>query len=164
VAKEDIALRLSLIDGVSRSIADIRKNVNDLGASIVKVNAAAELTGKTFDAIKTAGGFLADQVTSVGNFEQSLAALQAVTGASAEELDRLKNAAVAASQASIFSSTEAADGLAELARAGYSASDAISTLNPVLALAQGQQLSVAESSKFVTTTLTQFGLAATDAE
>ena len=163
MAKEDIALRLSLIDGVSRSIADIRKNVNDLGASIVKVNAAAELTGKAFDAIKTAGGFLADQVTSVGNFEQSLAALQAVTGASAEELDRLKNAAIAASQASIFSSTEAADGLAELARAGYSASDAISTLNPVLALAQGQQLSVAESSKFVTTTLTQFGLAATDA-
>ena len=90
MAKEDIALRLSLIDGVSRSIADIRKNVNDLGASIVKVNAAAELTGKAFDAIKTAGGFLADQVTSVGNFEQSLAALQAVTGASAEELDRLK--------------------------------------------------------------------------
>lgn len=163
MAKEDIALRLSLIDGVSRSIADIRKNVNDLGASIVNVNAAAELTGKAFDAIKTAGGFLADQVTSVGNFEQSLAALQAVTGASAEELDRLKNAAIAASQASIFSSTEAADGLAELARAGYSASDAISTLNPVLALAQGQQLSVAESSKFVTTTLTQFGLAATDA-
>ena len=163
MAKEDIALRLSLIDGVSRSIADIRKNVNDLGASIVKVNAAAELTGKAFDAIKTAGGFLADQVTGVGNFEQSLAALQAVTGASAEELDRLKNAAIAASQASIFSSTEAADGLAELARAGYSASDAISTLNPVLALAQGQQLSVAESSKFVTTTLTQFGLAATDA-
>lgn len=163
MAKQDVELKFSLIDGVSRSLADIQKGVTGLGASLVKVNATADLTGKAFGAIKASGDFLTSQITSVGNFEDSLASLQAVTGASAGELEKLKNAAVAASQASIFSSTQAADGLTELARAGFSASESISALNPVLALAQGQQLQVGESTQFVTTTLTQFGLAAEEA-
>lgn len=163
MARQDVELKFSLIDGVSRNLGEIQKGVTGLGASLVKINATADLTGKAFGAIKASGDFLANQITSAGDFEDSLASLQAVTGASAEELGRLKDAAIAASQASIFSSTQAADGLTELARAGFGATEAISALNPVLALAQGQQLDVAESAQFVATTLTQFGLAAGEA-
>lgn len=163
MAKQDVELQFRLIDGVTKSLTQIQKGVTGLGASIISVNQAAELTGKVFSGIGRAADAFGGAITGAGDFQDALAALQAVTGASAEEFDRLKAAAIEASERTKFSSIEAAQGLTELARAGLNATDAIATLNPVLALAQGQQLDVARASEFVTITLTQFGLAAQDA-
>lgn len=51
MAKQDVELQFKLIDGVSRGLAEIQKGVSGLGASLVKINAAADLTGKAFGAL-----------------------------------------------------------------------------------------------------------------
>ncbi|MBK8066673.1 MAG: phage tail tape measure protein [Rhodanobacteraceae bacterium] len=134
-----------------------------LRTDLTEFNQGLELAGKTFGALKGVANFFVDQAKQAGTFEEAMAAVEAVTGATGDEFKALEAAAVAASERTRFSSVQAADGLAELARTGYSATEAMQVLNPALAIAQGQQLSVAQASEYLTTTMTQFGLGAGDA-
>lgn len=161
MAKIRTDLDFNLIDGVTRGLERISDGVKGLGASITKVNQAADLLGKGFDRAAELASVFTDGITSAQSFEKAIAAVGVVTGATGDELAALKQAAEDASGA--FSAEEAANGLAELARAGLSATESIAALNPALNLAQGQNIGVAESAELLTTTLTQFGLAAEDA-
>lgn len=162
MAKRKTELELSLIDNVTRGLRNIEKGVSGLGATLAKANQALELTGRAVRAIDTVTGFSA-AIQSARDFQSAMAAVQVVTGAAGDELQELRDAAEAASAASVFSATESAQGLAELARAGQTAKEAIATLTPVLQLAQGQQLAVADAASVVTKTLTQFRLEADQA-
>lgn len=169
LAKESARVQ-GAIDGLNAKVKAYGKSAKDAGTdtgglslSLTGLNQGLELAKKGLGAVKAVGSVFGDALVGAGDFQDALAALQAVTGAGAEEFDKLKAAAVDASERTKFSSIEAAQGLTELARAGLSATDAIATLNPVLALAQGQQLDVARASEITTITLTQFGLAASEA-
>jgi len=98
-------------------------------------------------------------------FEQSVAAVGAVTKATATELDALKEAAIQAGIETQFSPDEATQGLLSLATAGQTATDSTKTLIPVLDLAAGSlgQLGVAESAEAVVGTLNAYGMAAEEA-
>lgn len=156
MAKEE-TVKLSLIDGVTRTMGVIRDSVSGVGAALVKLNQGAELAQKGFNAIGTAAASVGNAVQGAADLESALASLQAVTSASAEEFATLREAAISASERTRFTAIEAANGLTELARAGLSATDAINVLNPALSLAQGNNLSVAQSSELLTTTIKQFG-------
>ncbi|NKF15411.1 phage tail tape measure protein, partial [Rhizobium phaseoli] len=60
-----------------------------------------------------------------GQFEQAIAAVAAVSGATRDELGQLRNAAIEAGIATQFAPTEATVGLRELAQAGFSAEESI---------------------------------------
>ena len=107
------------------------------------------------------GGSLA-LADAAGKFEQGLAAVGAVTRATAQELDMLKNAAIEAGIQTQFSPTEAVEGLKSLATAGQTATQATKTLTPVLDLAAGSlgQLGVAQAAEAVVGTLNAYGMAA----
>lgn len=156
MAKEE-TVKLSLIDGVTRTMGVIRDSVSGVGAALVKLNQGAELAQKGFNAIGTAAASVGNAVQGAADLESALASLQAVTSASAEEFATLREAAISASERTRFTAIEAANGLTELARAGLSATEAINVLNPALSLAQGNNLSVAQSSELLTTTIKQFG-------
>ena len=153
----DETIKLSLIDGVTKSLGQIRDGVSGVGASLTKLNQGAELAAKGFGAVASAASAIGGAVQGAADLESALAALQAVTGASAAEFATLREAAISASERTRFTAIEAADGLTELARAGLSATEAINVLNPALSLAQGNNLSVAQSSELLTTTIKQFG-------
>lgn len=153
----DETIKLSLIDGVTRTMGAIRDSVSGVGAALVKLNQGAELAQKGFNAIGTAAASVGNAVQGAADLESALASLQAVTSASAEEFATLREAAIGASERTRFTAIEAANGLAELARAGLSATEAINVLNPALAIAQGNNISVAQSSELLTTTIKQFG-------
>jgi len=107
--------------------------------------------------------FLSGAIRSAGAFDERMSAVAAVTGATASELTKLRDAADEAAGSTRFTADEAAAGLEELSRAGFSASESIQTLNPVLDLAAGNNQTVAESAIQVTTALNAFGLAADQA-
>ncbi len=153
----DETIKLSLIDGVTRTLGQIQQGVSGVGASLTKLNQGAELAAKGFGAVASAASAIGGAVQGAADLESALSALQAVTGASAAEFATLREAAISASERTRFTAIEAANGLAELARAGLSATDAINVLNPALALAQGNNISVAQSSELLTTTIKQFG-------
>ena len=99
---------------------------------------------------------------AAGTFEQGLAAVGAVSRATADELALLRDAAFEAGIATQFSPDQAVAGLTSLATAGQTAAQATRTLIPVLDLAAGSlgQLGVAEAAEAVVGTLNAYGMAA----
>lgn len=102
-------------------------------------------------------------IKGAADFEQAMSRVQAATGASGAEMKALQQAAQDAGANTKFTSVEAAGALENLAKAGLSANDAIATLPAVLQLAQAGDISLAESSEFVTKAVMGMGLAFTDA-
>lgn len=96
------------------------------------------------------------------DFESAMKEVQAVTGSTGEEFKALEDAARAAGRTGLFSAKEAALGLSELSRAGFTAQQAIDALPPVLNLATAANMEVAETAKVAVTQLYVFGLAARD--
>ena len=131
-----------------------------LSASQAALTAATALAGVA--AVGT-GAFLVGAVRSAATLEDALTEVRAVSGATADEMVALKEAAEAGASATRFTSLEAAAGLGELARATGSARAAIESLPAALNLAQAAGIGVADAAQFITTTLTQFGLGADQA-
>lgn len=102
-------------------------------------------------------------VQGAADFESAMSRVQSATGASAEEMARLKKAAEDAGANTKYTSTEAAAALENLAKAGLGAGDAIEALPAVLALAQAGDVGLAESAEFVTKAVMGMGLAFSDA-
>jgi len=100
-----------------------------------------------------------------GKFESAIAAVGAISGASAAELDALRNAAIQAGIATQFSPTEATLGLRELAQAGFTAKESIALLMPVLDLAGGSlgELSPQAAAGLAAQAMKAFGISADDA-
>ncbi|MBX9835252.1 MAG: phage tail tape measure protein, partial [Burkholderiaceae bacterium] len=101
-------------------------------------------------------------VEGAADFEQALSRVKAATGASAEEMERLKKAAEDAGSNTKYTSIEAAAALENLAKAGLSAGDAIEALPAVLSLAQAGDVDLATSAEYVTKAVMGMGLAFTD--
>lgn len=124
------------------------------GAATTAIQGIAALTG---------GALFVGAIRSATTLEEALSQVRAVSGATADEMVKLKEAAEQGGATTKFSSLEAAQGLGELARATGSAQAAIAALPATLDLAQAAGIGVAEAAQFITTTLTQFGLGATEA-
>lgn len=117
----------------------------------------------TAGAVMVGGAFaLADKA---GQFEQAIAAVAAVSGATKSELAQLHDAAIDAGIATQFSPTEATVGLKELAQAGFNAQESMKLLIPVLDLAGGSlgELSPAQAAGVASQALKAFGISADDA-
>lgn len=110
-----------------------------------------------------AGAFaLAD---AAGQFEQAIASVAAVSGATTKELDLLRSAAIDAGIATQFSPTEATVGLQELAQAGFNAQESIQLLIPVLDLAAGSlgELTPQTAAGLAAQAMKAFGLSTDEA-
>jgi TP901 family phage tail tape measure protein len=114
-------------------------------------------------ALTVAGAF--GLANMAADFEQAIAAVGAVSGASAKELDQLRDAAIDAGNTTRFSPTEATVGLQELAQAGFNAKESITMLTPVLGLAAGSlgELSPQAAAGLAAQAMKAFGIAVDDA-
>jgi TP901 family phage tail tape measure protein len=93
------------------------------------------------------------------DFDKSISAVGANTGASAEQMGKLRQAALDAGAATMYSAKEAADAENELAKAGVSVKDILGgALKGALDLAAAGQLDVATAAGIAATALKQFGL------
>ena len=99
-----------------------------------------------------------------GEFEQAMANVQSVAGASREEMDRLREAAAKAGRETVFKASEAADALYYLALAGFDVNQQIGALSGTLALAAATQSDLAFTSETIASTISAFGLQAEEAD
>lgn len=95
-------------------------------------------------------------VQAAAAFEQQIATIQGVTGASAEEMSKLVTISRELGATSRYSSTQVAEALLTLVRAGQSVEQATTTITGVMNLAQGEMISLAEASDLVIASLAQF--------
>jgi TP901 family phage tail tape measure protein len=160
-----LGITLSGKDQISGVLGKVGSNLGRLQGRTQKFAKVAKLG---FAAVGAGIGILAGVnalAAPFGRFDQTLTAVGAVTRATADEMLALRDAAIEAGKATQFSPQEAAQGLQELATAGQTAEQAVSTLTPVLDLAAGSlgQLGVGEAAAAVVGTLNAFGKSADDA-
>lgn len=101
--------------------------------------------------------------TSVAaTFEQSMSKVEAISGATGEEMKALTDKAIEMGAKTKFSAKESADAFTYMAMAGWDAEQMISGISGIMSLAAADGLDLATTSDIVTDALTAFGLQASD--
>ena len=147
---------------LGRAFDSVRASVNSAVSSLLRVTGIAGAVSSALGAIGV-GKLFGGAIDSATEFEAKLSEIRAVSSASSEQLARMKMAAEDATKSTKFTAAEAADALGELARSSGDADKAIAQLSPTLNLAQSASLGTADAARILSTTLTQFGLDASQA-
>lgn len=128
--------------------------------------------GSTMSSI---GGTLTTKVTlpligigtaamKVGNdFEAQMSRVQAIAGATGDELDQLTDLAMQLGADTSFSASEAAEGMENLASAGFTVNEIMGAMPGLLDLAASSGADLARSTEIAASAIRGFGLDASDA-
>lgn len=130
-------------------------------SSIAKTGIATAVTA--ISGMSTALAGAAGYSIKVGSsFEAGMSKVQAVSGASNEQLQRLSDKAKEMGATTKFSATEAADAMNYMAMAGWKTEDMLNGIDGIMNLAAASGEDLATTSDIVTDALTAFGLSAQD--
>lgn len=113
-------------------------------------------------ALKEIGEAYMECVNIAGDFEEKMSNVEALSGATAEEMAALAAEAKELGATTKFTAGEAADAMGYMAMAGWDASDMLSGMDGVMQLAAASGEDLAMVSDIVTDNLTAFGLKASD--
>jgi TP901 family phage tail tape measure protein len=128
---------------LSRDLVDVKTQATVMGAALLALPAAATAVSMAFD--------------------KNMSNVRAVTGATADEMDRLRAAAIDAGQATVFSAGDAAQAEAELAKAGIHTADILSgALRGSLDLAAAGNLGLADAATISAQAMNTFSLGGRD--
>jgi len=97
-----------------------------------------------------------------GRFEQAMARVQAITGASAAEFQKLEGAAEGLGRTTQFTAKQAADAMGYLAVAGFKTTQIVESMPEVLNLAAAGQLDMASASNIAAKIMRGMGIEAKD--
>lgn len=140
---------LQNVERLEGKLGDVGKRSKDL----TQITDAAGILGLgLLGAAGTAIKFGAD-------FDKSMSAVVAASGAGADEVDRLRKAAIQAGADTQYSATQAADGITALSKAGVQTADILNGgLKGALSLAAAGEIEVADAAETAATSMTQFKL------
>ena len=151
------------IEALKKEIKTFGERVKSNNKSLKANGAALEsLAGKVKGLVAAYAGFSAIRsvVGVIGDFEQAVAKLGAISGASKENLDALRQKAEELGKSTIFSASQVADGMTYLAMAGYKTEEIMASIGDVLNLAAVGQIELAQASDIASNILSGFGLKA----
>lgn len=138
-----------LANNVGKSMQDVGKKVTSVGKSMLPVSTA--VSGIGIAGLKVAT-----------DFEKAMSAVQAITGATGSEFDKLRETAIDLGASTAFSSGEVAEAMTEMAKAGWSTTQVIDGMSGVLDASAASGESLATVSTIVADAITGFGLSAKD--
>lgn len=136
----------------------IGNNISKAGKSLT--SAGTSLTKKVTVPIAAAGGAI---VKMSANFESAMSRVQAISGASGKDLEALTEKAKELGATTAWSATEVADGMTEMAKAGWNSQQIIDGMGGVLDAASASGENLASVSTIVADAITGFGMEAKDA-
>jgi TP901 family phage tail tape measure protein len=154
--KIDILIGANL-DGLRRALGQVKTDLEATGKVAERAigPASAAFTGLSL----AVGGTL----KAFADFERVMNEIQAVSGATTQELEAMRAVALDLGAKTKFSAKQAAEGMAELSKAGFTAGETIRALPGVLAAAAAGGTSIAQAAELAGGTLRGFGLAADQA-
>ncbi|PEF88518.1 phage tail tape measure protein [Bacillus thuringiensis] len=132
------------------------KGSKDTSNSMSALGKASAVTGVAMVAA------IGATVKSAANFEQSMAKVKAISGATDTEFQQLNATAKNLGATTQFSASQAADGLAFLSLAGFKAQDSINAMPAVLNLAAAGAIDLGSAADITSNIMTGFGLTAQD--
>ena len=146
----------------TEDLTDATQRASD-GFTVMK-GALANLVADGFRlAINAAKDFTKATLEAGMSFEQGMAQVQAVSGASGEELEALTEKAKEMGAKTKFSATESAEAFNYMAMAGWKTEDMINGIEGVMNLAAASGADLATTSDIVTDALTAMGYSAGEA-
>lgn len=158
----------------SDNLSKVGSNMKDLLSPAVDGFKAVEGVGQTaagaikkglagFAAAATAvGGFGTAAVKSGMNFDSAMSEVSAISGATEQDFQSLRDKALEMGAKTKFSASEAAAAMTYMGMAGWKAGDMISGIEGIMNLAAASGEDLATTSDIVTDALTAFGLSASD--
>lgn len=166
--------------GLNRNITvRLLADTSKFTAGMAKVSAEAKKTSTTMEATGGKTKLLTTGIAAAGiaatalgvaavrmaaDFDASMSTVQANTGASADEMSLLRQAAIDAGASTVYSATDAADAINELGKAGLGTTDILSGgLTGALDLAASDGMEVAEAAELMSSAMAQFNLTGADA-
>lgn len=139
---------LSLKDEVSNKLTAIKSG---LSSPLAAMGLGAATMG--------IGGFLIDSAQKAMDFSYQISNIKALTHASDDELKAIKAKALELGAATQFSSTEAAQGMTELLKAGMTVEQVMNgAADAALNLAAAGELALPEAAEIMSTAMNSFGL------
>lgn len=99
---------------------------------------------------------------AAGDFEAGMSDVEALSGASAQEMAELTNKAKELGAETKYTALQASEAMGYMAMAGWDAQEMLSGMNGVIALAAASSEDLAQVSDIVTDNLTAFGMKASD--
>lgn len=102
-------------------------------------------------------------ITTGNNFEAQMSRVQAIAGATGEELEKLTEQAMMLGAETSFSATEVAQGMENLASAGFTTEEIMEAMPGLLDLAASSGAELATSSEIAASAIRGFGLEASEA-
>lgn len=176
--KEKLQLTIAAIDRASPVLKDIWNNAKGLAGKTWNVAVRMKdfitapfrklynwISSPITIALSVAGiGLSATDVLSTFNeFETGMSGVQALTGATGEEFILLKQTAKDLGASTAFSASQAAEGMQNLASAGFTTSEIVAAMPGMLDLAASSGEDLAASSDIAASTLRGFGMEASEA-
>ncbi len=143
------SVALAKIDEAGKKIEAFGDSVTQTGQAIMPASVAVAGLGAA--AVKTAA-----------DFDESMSKVAAVSGATGDDLDALREKAREMGAKTKFSASEAADAMNYMAMAGWKTEDMLSGIEGIMNLAAASGEDLAATSDIVTDALTAFGLSAQD--
>lgn len=134
------------------------EKMQEVGTKVEDVG--KDMTTKLTLPIVAVGGAI---VKTTADFDTSMSKVQALSGATGDEFDALRDKAQELGQTSAFSASQVADGFSYMSLAGWSTEEMLDGISGVLNLASAGQMDLAQASDIVTDYLSAFNLEAKDA-
>lgn len=163
------------VDKVEKSLGSITRSAGDTAKKIgEKMSSAGKSMKKAGDSISGVGKKLLPVTAAIGgigtaavnaysSFEEKMSNVQAISGATGEDLQKLADKAKEMGRTTKFSASESADALSYMAMAGWKTGQMIDGLPGIMNLAAASGEDLATTSDIVTDALTGMGYGAEDA-
>lgn len=144
-------------DAAGKQAADHAKKVEDLKKASTEVGKMMLVAGAAI------GAGVALAVTEFAKYDKAASVYRAVSGATADEMSKLKNASMSLGEQFGFTSIEVTDAATALNKAGVSTADVLGgALSGALTLAATDTIAVADAAEVAAIAMTQFKLQGKD--
>ncbi|OOO66775.1 phage tail tape measure protein [Clostridium tepidum] len=153
-------------NGLRSAGADLKKFATGTGGAEDRVKSLGNALTSTGKALAkpsiAAGTFLGAAVKTAGEFEAQMSKVQAISGATSEEMKQLEKTAREWGAKTKFSAKESAEAMEFMGMAGWKAQEMMDGLPGILNLAAASGEELGTTADIVTDALTAFGLQAKD--
>lgn len=147
------------------SLAKAGKSTEELAGGLEKSGSKTGIVTKGITAAGLAvAAFGVASIKMAADFDEQMGTVQANSGATSAQLGQLREAALQAGASTVYTASESAGAINDLAKAGMSVSDILSGgLTASLNLAAAGQMNVGDAAEYMSQALTMFHLSGKDA-
>lgn len=159
---QDLADKLNTLRAKEEAAAESAEEYGDKGTSSIEAVSQAFAAAKVYEGLEQIKDAYMDCINSAGDFEASMSNVEALSGASGDQLQALTDKAKEMGATTKFTAGESADALSYMALAGWDTQSMLQGISPVMELAAAANMDLASASDIVTDYLTAFCLTASD--